>query len=45
MGDAALPALPAFEAALWHRDRFVREYAGRLILKLAPRELPINESK
>jgi len=36
MGDAALPALPAFEAALWHRDRFVREYAGRLILKLAP---------
>ena len=42
MGTAALPAVPAFKAALWHRDQFVREYAGRLILKLAPQELPIR---
>ena len=45
MGAAALPALPALKAALWHRDRFVRQYAGRLLLKLAPQALPINESK
>ncbi|HXP60876.1 MAG TPA: HEAT repeat domain-containing protein, partial [Dongiaceae bacterium] len=43
MGDAALPALPAFKAALWHRDPGVREYAGCLILKLAPQELPIQK--
>ena len=45
MGDAALPAVPAFRAALWHRDQFVRDCAGRLILKLAPQELPINGSE
>jgi hypothetical protein len=43
MGGAALPDVPAFKAALWHRDQFVREYAGRLILKLAPQELPIQK--
>jgi RNA polymerase sigma factor (sigma-70 family) len=43
MGGAALPAVPAFKAALWHRDRFVREYAGRLMLKLAPQDLPIQK--
>jgi hypothetical protein len=45
IGDAALPAVPAFKAALWHRDVFVRDHAGLLMLKLAPQELPINESK
>jgi hypothetical protein len=45
MGDAALPCLPAFESALWHQDQFVRAWAGRLILKLAPQELPINDPK
>jgi hypothetical protein len=45
MGTNALPALPAIKAALWHKDRFVRERAGTLILKLAPEELPINEPK
>jgi hypothetical protein len=45
IGDAALPAVPAFKAALWHRDQFVRQCAGRLILKLAPQQLPINESE
>ncbi len=45
IGDAALPAVPAFKAALSHRDGFVREHAGRLILKLAPQQLPINGSK
>jgi hypothetical protein len=42
-GAAALLALPAFKVALWHKDQFVRAWAGRLILKLAPQELPINE--
>jgi hypothetical protein len=42
MGDAALPSLAAFKAAMWHQDQFVRAWAGRLILKLAPQELPIN---
>jgi len=45
MGEAALPALPAFKAALWHKDVFVRHWAGRLVLKLAPEELPIQASK
>jgi hypothetical protein len=45
MGTNALPALPALEAALWHKDRFVRERAGALVLKLAPQDLPINEPK
>ena len=45
MGAAALPALPALKAALWHRDRIVRQYAGRLMLRLAPQELPINKSE
>jgi hypothetical protein len=43
MGNAALPCVPAFKVALWHPDQFVRASAGRLILKLAPQELPINE--
>jgi RNA polymerase sigma factor (sigma-70 family) len=45
IGDAALPAVPALKAALWHRDGFVRRWAGRLLLKLAPQEIPINQSK
>ncbi len=45
MGNAALPCVPAFRAALWHQDQFVRAQAGRLILKLTPAELPINEGK
>jgi len=45
MGEAALPSLPALKAALWHKDRFVRQRAGMLILKLAPQELPINQGK
>jgi len=45
MGDAALPSLPALKAALWHKDRFVRQRAGMLIRKLAPQELPINQAK
>ncbi len=45
MGLAALPALPAFKEALWHKDVFVRQYAGRLVLKLAPRDLPVNEGR
>ena len=42
MGAAAMPCLPAFKAALWHQDRFVREWAGRLVCKLAPEALPIQ---
>jgi hypothetical protein len=45
MGNAALPSVPTFKAALWHQDQFVRARAGRLILKLAPQELPINQGK
>jgi hypothetical protein len=45
MGDAARPALPAIRAALWHKDVFVRQRAGILMLKLAPEEIPINEGK
>jgi hypothetical protein len=41
MGPAALPSLPAFTAALWHRDKFVRQQAGLLICKLAPQQVPI----
>ncbi len=45
LGVAALPALPAFKVALWHKDRFVRERAGMLVIKLAPEEIPVNEAK
>lgn len=45
IGDAALPLVPVFKAALWDKDGFVREQSGLLILKLAPQELPINERK
>lgn len=42
MGSAALPPLPAFKEALWHQDVFVRQQAGKLVLKLAREEIPIN---
>jgi hypothetical protein len=45
MGNAALPCVPAFKVALWHPDQFVRASAGRLILKLAPQEVPINDGR
>jgi hypothetical protein len=45
MGEAALPALPAFKKALWHQDKFVRQKAGELRLKLDPQEIPINAAK
>ena len=44
IGDAALPSLPTFKAALWHKDKFVRERAGMLLLKLAPQAVPINQA-
>lgn len=40
MGAAARPAVPALQAALWHKDRFVREYAGKALRKIAPDEMP-----
>ena len=40
MGPAARPAVPALQAALWHKDRYVREYAGKALRKIAPEEMP-----
>ena len=40
MGPAARPAVPALQAALWHKDRYVREYAGKALRKIAPDEMP-----
>ena len=45
MGPAARPALASFKAALWHKDVFVRQQAGMLLIKLAPEDLPINGAK
>jgi HEAT repeat protein len=42
MGPAAQPAIPALKAALWHKDRYVRDGAGRVLRKLAPDEMPIR---
>ena len=40
MGPAARPAVPALQTALWHQDRYVREYAGKALRKIAPEEMP-----
>jgi HEAT repeat protein len=40
MGQEARPAIPALKAALWHKDRFVRERAGKALRKIAPDEMP-----
>jgi HEAT repeat protein len=40
MGPAAQPDFPALQAALWHKDRFVREYAGKALRKIAPEKMP-----
>jgi RNA polymerase sigma factor (sigma-70 family) len=40
MGPAARPAVPALQTALWHQDRYVREYTGKALRKIAPEEMP-----
>lgn len=40
MGQAARPAVPALQAALWHPDRYLRERAGKALRKIAPAEMP-----
>jgi hypothetical protein len=32
--------IPWLKAALWHKDRLVREQAARALQKLAPGEMP-----
>ena len=41
MGVGARPAIPALKAALWHKDKFVRQRAGKVLRKLAPEEMPL----
>jgi len=41
MGAGARPAIPALKAALWHKDKFVRQRAGKVLRKLAPEEMPL----
>jgi HEAT repeat protein len=40
LGSKARTAVPALKAALWHKDRFVRERAGKALRKIAPEEMP-----
>jgi hypothetical protein len=40
MGDAARPALPEIKAALHSPSWAVRDWAGRLLRKLAPEQMP-----
>ena len=42
MGPSARPAIPVLKAALWHKDRFVRDGAGRVLRKLAPEEMVLR---
>jgi len=40
MGPQAQLAVSALKAALWNKDRFVRERAGKALRKIAPDEMP-----
>ena len=40
MGQGARPDIPALQSTLWHKDRYVREYAGKALRKIAPEGMP-----
>lgn len=40
MGPEVRSAIPALKDALWCQDAFVRCWAGRILQKIAPEELP-----